>query len=883
VKKLVNIAFLVCLACLFFICTHDISYAQDVTVKDTTAKETAAKEAAAQDTATSAVAQDKAATASIQDAAAAQDPASVLGTAYGPVAPDAAAAQDAAAEETAKGKPTSMVKMHGTYGLSMGFTMDEAMWKMANGDWQEKNWRYAFHDLDVNVYDPRIFDRYEVEIETDTKTPWNAYADIIIDPWSFVQVSNTQHVLNEVGDESVDVKYKAWQNTGYTINQMLRTDRGGTIFIPEQKVISNRVTQFTGDPVFAPTGTNPFIFSPDRNTKLEYIFRPVRKLWVEYNESPLYIKAFAIADQAEALTSDDPLTLSNNHVYWAPSPWLWRFDPGREFTQLPGLSEVAQQPAMWNWDEQWFAEDSNRRYLTFLRGISAGWNVEDFASLNITAAAPLGLWDTYETVTSVPIAARFKMNPTDKLTLGSTYTSKYGVFKQHLRAQNHVLAGDVTYNVWDKTDVFGELAGSLMNVEHADREITKDTGEAYKLGVRSKIDFNEANSLKSDVYFAYMSQNFSPGLADYRDTREDREWGRHIWFEPLSPEDQASRIGDGVDINRYTVGANARAKIADNFFDVFLNFRNVHDATESNKFVENTARAEVTCNPVGRVQLKGLALVRNYHDSIGGYDPLIRERYTDKFYQSLSSGGTLSTVEDGQDVNIMTFSGGAKVDVVPDKVIVYGVYEATNDPQDFPRNILNNPTPNNSDGTPANYTHDNVNFNQLNYSLYTQSLFNLPPYNDFFSMWKGCVTVRPVKNFQVKYTHVTNTNQNYAALFDNNHTHDEVTVVYNPFKGVTWTTGCSISRVIDLARAVDTSAGPGGISVSPQDRQFKSHTNIYSQLNWDFKRDQRLTFQFGESWFLTQGGDVFGPRWFSQTTSVLDTRAIFRVWYQGKF
>jgi hypothetical protein len=146
-------------------------------------------------------------------------------------------------------------------------------------------------------------------------------------------------------------------------------------------------------------------------------------------------------------------------------------------------------------------------------------------------------------------------------------------------------------------------------------------------------------------------------------------------------------------------------------------------------------------------------------------------------------------------------------------------------------------------------------------------------------MWKACAIFTPVSNVQIRYTHVTNTNKNYAALFDNNHTHDEVVLIYSPFKSVTWTTGCSISRVNDLMRAVDTA----GVGTLEPERKYNSHTNVYSQLNWDFKKDQRLTFQFGDAWFITQEGDVFGPRWVSQNTSVLDTRGIFRIWYQGKF
>ena len=79
-----------------------------------------------------------------------------------------------------------MVKIRGAYGASMGFQTDKFTWKNANGDYQEKNWRYIDQFEGVNTYDQRIFDRYRLEIQTDTKTPWNGYTEIVVDPWSFV-------------------------------------------------------------------------------------------------------------------------------------------------------------------------------------------------------------------------------------------------------------------------------------------------------------------------------------------------------------------------------------------------------------------------------------------------------------------------------------------------------------------------------------------------------------------------------------------------------------------------------------------------------------------------------------------------------------------------
>jgi hypothetical protein len=298
-----------------------------------------------------------------------------------------------------------------------------------------------------------------------------------------------------------------------------------------------------------------------------------------------------------------------------------------------------------------------------------------------------------------------------------------------------------------------------------------------------------------------------------------------------------------------------------------MNFRNAHESY-TNKFIENISRIEVTHYPIKNLQIKGLALARNYHDSIGGLDPILRERYFDEPYWN-------QDVQDGQDVNVMTLSGGAKVDLFNCKVSIYGVYEATNDPQNYPRDILNTPQT-----RPTSVIVDNVQINRLAYLLYSQNLFNLPPYGGWFSMYKGCVTFTPVNNVQFKYMHVTNTNQNYAPLFDNNHNHDEVTFAYSPFKGIRWVTGYAYSQVIDLARAVDTNNDPTDRTV---DREFKPHHNIYSRLEWDFKKDQRLTFQYGERWFQETRGSVFGPLWYQDDVTVLDTRPIFRIWYEGKF
>ncbi|MFH1791573.1 MAG: hypothetical protein ABH885_06300, partial [Candidatus Omnitrophota bacterium] len=738
---------------------------------------------------------------------------------------------------------SSMVKISGNYGMSMGVTPQEWMLKDANGDYQEKNWRYAnVSTPGFDTYDPRIFDRYELEIETDTNTPINAYVDIKIDPWSFVGVG--RETVRNAWNDQVTVEYKYWEATGKTINERYRTRAGNAVDYNELKVIQDKVTHDRENPLL--WGSPAFDFSLNRSVEIDYLYRPIRKLWVEYKQEPLYIKVFPIADQAEAFTSDDPLGLSNHHVYWAPSPWLWSFYPGQTFT------DGNQEKARWNWDLNWYAEDSNREFLTFLRGFSIQYNATPEATLSFTAAAPMSLWDYYEEVDSIPMAARLKLTPTGKLTIGATYTGKYGINKKELRASNHVLGLDGTYNLFGKTDVFGEVALSRTHIEYFDDQNQHEWGAACKVGLKSEHDNLPYNSkIVWDLTFTNMSDDFDPGLADYRDSRVDRDWGRHIFFDPISTEDAAIRIGDSVDVDRYVFGANARLNSFGEKFELYVNFRNARDS--HNKFIENVCRAEATCNPIPRIQIKGLALYRAYPDTVGNWDPFIYNRYEDTPYRNYQ-------VADGKNADLMTFSGGAKVDLIENLLSAYGIFETTNDPQDFPRSSLSNIAYN----TLVN--EDDIIFNELMDQVYRQDIFDLPPY-EFYDIWKGVIILTPVPNVLLRYTHVTNGNRNYAALYDDNHNHDAIDISFSPVKDITVNCGYSYSRMIDLRRAVDTAA---------REQNFRPHHNFYSQINWRIMKDQLLTLQFGEMWIQEDEPGVFGTKWASTRFSVLDTVKIFR-------
>lgn len=762
-----------------------------------------------------------------------------------------------------KAYPEDMVSIKGSYGASAGFSTDQFTWKDANANYQEKNWQYVYGPDTVNTYDRRVFDRYHLEIETNTGTPWNAYVEVKVDPWSFVGVGH--ETIYNAWNDSAQIKYLYWEGTGKTIPGDYRTSLSNLLRPGELKVIGGRVTQATAAPqqIWRPFAEPNFTnFSNNNSVEIDYMFRPLRKLWIEYKEDPIYVKTFFLGDQAEALTSDDPLTLSNNHVYWAPSPWLYNFDPGIQLTGGGVGGTPAVQSAKWNWDLPWYAQDSNRNFLTFLRGTTVNYNFKDVATLSVTAATPMSLWDNWDDCNSVPVAARFKMKVAPGLDVGSVYTSRYGIYKQHLAGNNQTLGLDFDYNVGQDTHLFGEYAGSSLYMREAGYQQFVNTGYAYVAGIKSKHEGGR-NTFSWDTSFTNMSQNFAPALADYRDTREDRDWGRHIWFDPIGYEDEAIRIGNSVDVNRYVIGANARATLADNLVDLYLNFRNVHNSY-NNKFVENVTRFEVTVNPLSNLQIKGLALHRARPLTSGGLDPWLYDRYWDAPYPN-------NQIQDGENADLFTLSGGAKVDLYDDKLTVYGIYEATNDPQEFPRREVN---------YPSSYlrTVNNIPFSDITNTLFNQGIFDLPPY-DLYSIIKGVVIVRPVDKISIRYTHVTNGNHNYAALLDDNHNHDSIDITYTVFKDLIVQVGYAYSRVINLQRAMDTN----GV-----DRQFEPHSNVYAQAKYNMKRDHSLIVQFGEYGLLQNDLGEFGNTdpgmgYLTSRQGVLDTRSILRLFYQGKF
>jgi len=229
--------------------------------------------------------------------------------------------------KTESGKKEPDVTISGKLQLGVGVTSSgEVEWNRANFDWNEKNWRILSYDgfnNGINTYDTRIFDRLELILDSRKKEEgWSFHLNLTVDPWSFTGRTN-KVTIPGVGGDAAEVELKYWANSGYTVNTSINTLFNGDAFsIPELKVKDGKTVPTT----ITSTWTNRFTIP---EMKIEYTFQPVRELWFDYvNGENTRFRAFPLAYQDQALTSDDPLQLSNHHIWWEASPWISRWQPG---------------------------------------------------------------------------------------------------------------------------------------------------------------------------------------------------------------------------------------------------------------------------------------------------------------------------------------------------------------------------------------------------------------------------------------------------------------------------------------------------------------------------------------------------------------------------
>lgn len=750
-----------------------------------------------------------------------------------------------------------LVKLTGEFRLALGITPEDMVWKDANADRvgvpREKNWRYLRGDKKHNTYDPKIYDQLKLNLKSNLDTPLNAGIEVSFDPWSFIG-KNHVTVASTGGSYVVDMDLKYWSADNRVINETYRSDGADVITLDQIKVTDGETTLST------PYGLDSTVIAYNAIQKMDIDmeYRPLRKLWMEYAQGDYSLKVFPVSDQYEALTSDDPLRLSNNRAYWEESPWLDEYEPSRVFDKATG---DPIKRGRWIRRLSFFTKDSEQNRLTFLRGASFKAATSDY-SLESAIATPMTLWDEYEQSNSIDGAIRLKVPLSNDLQAGFISTTKLGLNGGSTEALNQVGAVDASYDLSSESTVYAQFAGSYTNIEEAKDNDTNYAGLGAKLG----IDYDDCPAkdglYKGGFYIAYMNEHFYPALSNYRYTRrDDPTLSRHICFTPIKDEDRALIWGDGIDRGRILAGFNLVLGSFDKKMDTDLNFRYVR-RDDTSQYIESVFRGENTCKINPRLTSKLLGYYKHLPRTTAGFDPLIHNKtiygLTDYFSEDDSYATNASVVGD-KDPSIGSVGLGARYDLIEEALAVEGVYERTNDPLDFPRSLLNNVST-------TTEVIDGYTWDKVVPFLYDQQFFDMPPYH-YYNIVKGRLIYTPVPGWQFILRGTYNENK-YATGIDDNINHAGIEAAYMPTDKWSFWFKYIYSCLIDVYKQNKYQTSDF----------FEGHHNFFLGSEYRISEDESFTLLYGE--FVGYDDSYQQSTW---ALSALDTQHIFRLFYRRKF
>jgi len=789
------------------------------------------------------------------------------------------------AEAGEQGKKQKLpLKISGQAQLALGFTSQDAIWKRANFDLNEKfmSWRMtsnAAFNHGFNTYDPAIYDSLSLNLDTENEKGFNFHTNLTVDPWSFTGKSSKLTVTKS-GDPVTDIQLYYWSNTGYTLNHTYYGSlKGTTLNLPELKVVDGKTTATSVSGYAIP------------ETKIETQFQPLRELWLDYTNGQDKFRAFPMGYQDQAYSSDDPLNITNHGIWWKDSKWLRMYAPG---TYHSGNTRPDFTKGYWDDSLSFLSKDSTGRYLTALRGFSFSLQPQESTIFDTTVATPKHLWQDYDVADNVIAVGRLKHNFADNFMLGGTFTSRSG-FKtdpQKLDSQNFVGGLDLGYEFTDGLKLQAEVLTSKSDYDITDAQYeTESRGNAYYLSFISRyprasimdlkygydeitMDKEENFLLKSKFYASRMDRGFDSALSDYHNTRQDVFWSRHIHFrQPMGyyaqglegsqtnwGELDSSRIGDGIDIGRNVLGFRFEILLEDkfaNFFDV----RNVHNI--NGKFIENVARDEATLKLTDKLTTKALGIYHKLPKTVGGVDPFVYDGKTGEFFLN-------DSVPDGANPTIKTGSLGLNYDFF-DWLSLNGIYERTNDYTlaygNFPQTTLRNDTTLNS----FYYQNDKYYSSILPY-LSNQGIFPQAPY-EFYNVFKSGLRIVPQDNMEI-YLDYTRNEYETASLINDNMNHIGLEFAYMPTKKFGMSFKYIYSRSKDIIQLANSQYG---LSDSPV-----GHHNFFNEFRYLPSKDNELILQYGIG-DTSSIGNMSSIDPYGGSLLTLDTQHIIRAYYRCRF
>ncbi len=755
------------------------------------------------------------------------------------------------------------VKMSGHYRLAMGVDSEDVIVNDANADLQERNFRYLFGERLNNTYDPAIYQQYLLNIDFSPREKFDFYAQLVADPWSWVGTTGEQEIRNNGDGASVmrpNFKYFGASNS--VLNEIYRTNVGDAIATPLTKVHDGHMTSFSV-PGFTDFSTRYNVPEID----VDFEFRPVRKLWMDYTEDEWHVRVFALADQSQALTTDDPLELSNHKDYWQQSPWLYQYKPIQFF------SDGSIKRGFYDDALSFLARDSAGNRLVLLRGISYEG---DFGNtyLAATVAAPFTPWDEkFFAADNVPGAVRLKHQVTEPWMVGGVYTFRTGMIDNSAADVNQVVGVDTQYNISPAVTFKGEVAGSQRDQDLLtnDRIQANSDGYAYKSALVADFDHKVDGHTNFEFSYTQMDRHFNPNLSRYTSTRDDNFWDKHLTFRELSPDLEAFRIGDGIDTNRMVFRIRWKEQLFKERFENLFDVRNVHK-TENTAYKETVLRNETTHRFNSQLTAKTLFRWHGLPKTTDDMEPFLSDFYfAGSLYSLLDPSGSLKNfdIPEGRDPSRFTYAGALQY-IFNKEWTAEGFVEISNDLDSFPRGLLNDTFRDTNDRI------DGLLIDHLTSFLYSQGpLGGIPPY-EYHTTVKERLIYKPDDKVTIIF-HATQNGYKFASGIDDNINHQGVSVSFDYSDKLNIFFDYTHSLQIDVPKLIATSL---------RESDFRDHHNFYASAQYKINPSQVLRAEYG---VIGLGLDTpylplvtpYSATPFSLPT--IDTEHLFRLSLEGEF
>jgi hypothetical protein len=487
-----------------------------------------------------------------------------------------------------------------------------------------------------------------------------------------------------------------------------------------------------------------------------------------------------------------------------------------------------------------------------------------------TIAAPYTPWEErYFSPNNVPGALRVKFQAADDVQVGATYAFRMGLVNKNVAEHDQAAGVDVKYTVREGTTIKAEAAFS-----HNERdELTDQTlgirshpeGYAYK-GVLDH-GFDHAGDGHADVQLSYtqFGPQFDPVLSRFSNTRDDEFWGKHLTFAEYSPDLEAFRLGDGIDLNRYVFRSTWREKLfKDRFYNLFDN-RNVR-RFENGYFIENVMRDEMTLKVTPKLTAKGMFRWQKLPKTTAGVEPFLADYY----FLGADNASTLTfqntAIGAGNDADRFTYAGGLQYVFTPEWT-AEGFAELTNDVPDFPRGLLN------STFRDANDRVDGLLIDHLTNFVYSQGpLGGVPPY-EYFTITRERLIWKPDKRTTVTY-HAAQNGYKFASGIDDNVTHQGVSV------GLKITDRLSLFGDYTHSWQIDV---PKLLATNLAESDYGGHDNIYASLDYRLKWDAVFRAEYGVFGLGQDSPQVTPYSTVPFSLPTIDTEHLFRVSLSGDF